>query len=129
VNSSRGTAWTNVRPGFNMGTFATNGVYSVWSWDKGMYDYYQANAANRPGYGSEVKPPITMNALSGGMLGEDPDRSGHAMPTNAKYIGSGSLAMGEVVSAVQSAAGFGSWIKVALALTIPSAVLWLTTKL
>lgn len=127
-SASRGTAWTNVKPGFNSGTFATNGVYSVWRWDKGMYDYYQADQKNRPGYGSEVKHPITANALSG-VLGEDPDRSGHEMPVNAKPIGSGSLAMGEVVSTVQTAAGMSAWVAVVLALTIPSALLWLTTKL
>lgn len=127
-NLARGTAWTNVRPGFHSGTFATNGVYSVWSWDKGMYDYYQADASNRPGYGSEVKPPITPNALSG-MLGEDPDRSGHSMPRSAKYVGSGSVAMGEIVSVAQPAAGLGAWTKVALALAIPTAILWLTTRM
>lgn len=111
----------------NSGIVATNGVYSVWSWDKGLYDYYQADAANRPGYGSEVKPPMVSNSLSG-VLGEDPDRSGHKMPVNAKYVGSGALAMGEVV-AVTPQVSRNPWIAVILALAIPTALLWFTTKI
>lgn len=120
-------AFTSLSPEINSGISATNGVYSVWSWNKGLYDYYQADSKSRPGYGSEVRPPMTSNSLSG-VLGEDPDRSGHPMPVNVKYVGSGSLAMGEVVSAVQPA-GRSPWIAVILALTIPTALLWLATKI
>ena len=126
-SSGSNIAFTNVRPGFNSGTFATNGVYSVWSWDKGLYDYYQADSKNRPGYGSEVKPPMVSNSLSG-VLGEDPDQSGHRMPVNVKHIGSGSLAMGEVVAVVPPASR-SPWIAVILALVIPTTLLWITTRL
>ncbi len=118
---------SGVKPGVNYGSFSTNGVYSVWNWDKGLYDYYQTDERNRPGYGAEIKVPITPNAMSG-VLGEDPDRSGHTMPSGARYAGSGSMAMGEVVSAVQMETGLGPWLKVALAFVIPSALLWITTR-
>lgn len=126
-SAGRNISLTNLRPGFNSGISATNGVYSVWSWNKGLYDYYQADSKNRPGYGSEVKPPITSNSLSG-VLGEDPDQSGHRMPSSAKHIGSGSLAMGEVV-AIAPPAARNPWIAVVLAMAIPTALLWLTTKI
>jgi hypothetical protein len=119
---------SGVKHGVNNGSFSTNGIYSVWNWDKGLYDYYQADEHSRPGYGAEVKIPITPNAMSG-VLGEDPDLSGHTMPRAAKYAGSGVVAMGEVVSSVQMAAGWSPWIKVALAFAIPSFLLWLTTRL
>jgi hypothetical protein len=119
---------SKVKPGGNPGSFSTNGVYSVWNWDKGLYDYYQADEKTKPGYGSEVSTPVTPGAMAG-TLGEDPDLSGHTMPVNARYAGSGAMAMGEVVSAVQTATGWGPWIKVALAFAIPSALLWITTKL
>lgn len=126
-NAGRNIALSDLRTGFNSGIAATNGVYSVWSWDKGLYDYYQADSKSRPGYGSEVKPPITSGSLSG-VLGEDPDQSGHRMPSSAKHIGSGSLAMGEIVAVVQPAAR-NPWIAVVLAMAIPTALLWLTTKI
>ena len=109
------------------GVPATNGTYSVWSWDKGLYDYYQADEKNRPAYGSEVRPPGMSSSLSG-VLGEDPDRSGHRMPIHVKRIGSGAMAMGEIVAAPQ-AAGRNPWIAVVLAMVIPTALLWLTTRL
>lgn len=126
-NPVRASAPKGLYPGNNSGIVATNGVYSVWSWNKGLYDYYQTDAANRPGYGSEVKPPSVSNSLSG-VLGEDPDRSGHRMPVNAKYVGSGALAMGEIV-AVTPQAIRNPWIGVILALAIPTALLWFTTKI
>jgi hypothetical protein len=119
---------SDVRPGVNHGSFSTNGIYSVWSWDKGLYDYYQADPGSRPGYGSEVKVPVTPGAMAG-LLGEDPDLSGHTMPTSAQYAGSGPVAMGEVVSAVQTATGWAPWAKVVLAFAIPAFLLWATTNL
>lgn len=124
----RKLALSDVKPGVNHGAFSTNGTYSVWNWDKGLYDYYQADAGSRPGYGSEVKVPVTPGAMAG-LLGEDPDLSGHTMPVNARYGGSGPMALGEVVSAVQTASGWGPWVRVAIALAIPSALLWITTRL
>lgn len=119
---------SGIKPGVNYGSFSTNGLYSVWNWDKGLYDYYQADERTRPGYGAEVKIPVTPNAMSG-VLGEDPDLSGHTMPRAAKYAGSGIAAMGEVVSSVQTASGWSPWVKVVLAFAIPSALLWFTTRL
>lgn len=119
---------SGIKPGVNYGGFATNGVYSVWNWDKGLYDYYQTDEKTKPGYGSEVRVPVTPGAMAG-MLGEDPDLSGHTMPLSAKYAGSGAMAMGEVVSSVQNASGWSPWIKVAMAFAIPSVLLWVTTRL
>lgn len=128
MNRVRKLSLSGVKPGVNNGSFSTNGIYSVWNWDKGLYDYYQTDEKAKPGYGSEVSVPVTPGAMSGA-LGEDPDLSGHTMPTNSRYAGSGAMALGEVVSAVQTASGWGPWIKVALAFVIPSALLWITTKL
>jgi len=128
ISRVRKLALADVRPGRNHGSFSTNGLYSVWNWDKGLYDYYQADEKNRPGYGSEVKVPVTPGAMSG-LLGEDPDLSGHTMPVNARYSGAGPMALGEVVSSVQMASGWGPWVKVALAMAIPAALLWVTTRL
>lgn len=120
---------SGIKPGINYGSFSTNGVYSVWNWDKGLYDYYQTDERNRPGYGSEVKIPVTPSAMSG-VLGEDPDRSGHTMPVGAKHVGSGLMAMGEIVSSVQMVSGWSPWIKVALAFAIPTMLLlWFTKRM
>ncbi len=127
-NAVRQVALSDIKLGVNHGGVATNGVYSVWNWDKGLYDYYQTDEKNKPGYGSEIRIPVTPGAMSG-LLGEDPDLSGHTMPVNARYAGSGAMALGEVVSAVQMVSGWGPWVKVALAFAIPSALLLITTRL
>lgn len=110
----------------NQGAIATNGMYSIWNWTHGLYDYYQSPESTRPKYGQEVPPPP--RNFSGG-LGEDPDYSGHSLPRNTKFVGRGALAMGEVVSSVEPSISRNPWIKVALAIGIPTAILWLTTKI
>jgi len=117
-----------VRPGVSRGLAPTNGLYSAWNWDKGQYDYFEAPAGNRPSYGSEIPPPPSQGAL-GSALGEDPDNSSHRMPMRAKYVGSGHLAMGEVVAVVEGVESASPWVGVVLALVIPSALLWLTVRL
>jgi hypothetical protein len=117
-----------MRSGINYGSIATNGMYSVWDWSKGQYDYFQLPKEYRPKYGEEVRPPPFSPAL-GSALGEDPDHSGHILPRKAKYVGSGSLAMGEIVSVSETATPINPWLCVALAIAIPTGLLWLTTKL
>ncbi|MHC4119750.1 MAG: hypothetical protein ACYSWO_19810 [Planctomycetota bacterium] len=117
-----------IRPGLTQGLMPTNGLYSAWNWETGLYDYYESSDGQRPSYGDEVKLPPTHNSL-GSSLGEDPDRSSHGIPTRAKFVGSGPVALGEIVSVVPSAESISPWIGVALALAIPTALLWLTTHL
>ncbi len=121
-------SWDQVRPGVLQGLAPTNGLYSAWNWEKGLYDYYEAPEKDRPSYGAEIQPPPAQNAL-GSALGEDPDRSSHGMPHSAKYVGTGSVALGEIVAVVQSANGIAPWVGVALALAVPTAILWFTVKL
>lgn len=103
------------------------GIYSVWDWSNGRYNYYQAPAHQRPRYGDEVQPPKPNNSL-GSVLGEEPDHSGNALPRSAKYLGSGHRAMGEVVSSVESELT-NPWVAVVLAIAIPTALLWVTTRI
>jgi len=110
------------------GLASTNGIYSAWNWGNGQYDYFEAPESQRPGYGSEVGPPPTNGAL-GSSLGEDPDRSSHRMPRSARYVGSGHLALGEIVSVAEGAEDVAPWVGVALALVIPTALLYATVKL
>jgi len=117
-----------IRPGITEGLAPTNGLYSAWNWDKGQYDYYESPEKQRPSYGDEIKPPPTQNAL-GSALGEDPDRSSHGMPRRAKYVGSGPVALGEIVSVTSVNGSVSPWIGVALALAIPTGLLWFTVKL
>jgi hypothetical protein len=117
-----------VRPGVNYGAIATNGMYSVWDWATGKYKYYQAPEPDRPKYGEEVPPPPFSPAL-GSALGEAPDTSGHSLPPRAKYVGTGSLAMGEIVSEVSTQTPINPWLCVGLAIVVPTALLWLTTRL
>lgn len=117
-----------VRPGVSRGIAPTNGLYSAWNWKKGLYDYFEVPEGSRPSYGDEVTPPPKQNAL-GSALGEDPDRSSHKMPFRAKYVGSGPVAMGEIVSVVEPSHSRSPWVGVALALVIPTALLWITTHL
>ena len=122
------TTIPDMQPGVNYGAIATNGMYSVWDWSTGKYNYYQAPQADRPKYGEEVPPPPFSPAL-GSALGEAPDTSGHTLPRNAKCVGTGSLAMGEIVSSIESGTPFNPWLCVGLAIVIPTALLWLTTKM
>ena len=103
------------------------GIYSVWDWSNGRFNYYQAPANNKPRYGDEVQPPKPNYSL-GSALGEEPDHSGNSLPRGAKYLGSGHRAMGEVVSSVESDLG-NPWFAVALAIVVPTALLWLTTRI
>lgn len=117
-----------IRPGMSQGFAPTNGLYSVWNWNKGLYDYYESPEQQRPSYGSEIKPPPTQNAL-GSALGEDPDRSSQGIPPRAKYVGTGPVAIGEIASVVPPAESISPWLGVLLALTIPTALLWFTVSL
>lgn len=128
MNHAQLTGLDAIRPGLTQGFSPTNGLYSVWNWDTGRYDYYESPERQRPSYGSEVKPPPMQNAL-GSALGEDPDRSSNGMPARAKFVGSGPIALGEIVSVVPSVESISPWIGVVLALAIPTALLWLTTHL
>jgi len=103
------------------------GIYSVWDWTNGRYNYYQSPEHRRPRYGDEVQPPKPNNSL-GSVLGEEPDHSGNSLPRNAKFLGSGHRAMGEVVSSVESELK-NPWIAVVLAIAIPTAILWVTTRI
>lgn len=120
--------WDTVRPGMVEGLASTNGIYSAWNWSNGQYDYFEGPASQRPSYGDEIKPPPAQNAF-GSALGEDPDRSSRSMPRTARYVGSGPVALGEIVAVVESADGVSPWMGVVLALVIPSALLWATVKL
>ena len=117
-----------VRPGVSHGLASTNGIYSAWNWDKGRYDYFEAPAGAVPSYGAEVLPPPVQNAL-GSALGEDPDRSSHKMPLRTKYVGSGPIAMGEIVSVIEGSEAVSPWFAVALALVFPTSILWITVHL
>lgn len=117
-----------IRPGIAQGLAPTHGLYSVWNWDKGLYDYYEAPEQQRPSYGAEVTPPPVQNSL-GSALGEDPDRSSNGIPPRAKRVGQGQVALGEIASVVPSMDSISPWVGVVLALTIPTALLWLTVSL
>jgi len=103
------------------------GIYSVWDWSNGRYNYYQASAHRKPRYGDEVQPPKPNYSL-GSSLGEEPDHSGNALPRGVRYLGNGHRAMGEIVSSVESELK-NPWTAVALAIAIPTALLWLTTRI
>jgi hypothetical protein len=98
-------AWTNLRPG----------LYSAWNWSTGQYDYYQARRPTR-GYGERIEPPP---AQLGGILGEDPDVSGHVLPFGARRVGSGSQAMGEIVSLPRTPVGFAALAGATMAVAAP----------
>lgn len=117
-----------IRPGISQGLSPTNGLYSVWNWNKGLYDYYESPEQQRPSYGAEVKPPPVQNSL-GGELGEDPDRSSNGIPPRAKRVGQGPVALGEIASVVPSSESISPWVGVVLALAIPTALLWFTVSL
>lgn len=128
MNNSAQLGLDAIRPGITKGLAPTNGLYSAWNWNKGQYDYYESPENQRPSYGDEIKPPPTQNAL-GSALGEDPDRSSHGMPRRAKHVGSGPVALGEIVSVASSDSSVSPWVGVALALAIPTGILWLTVRL
>jgi len=128
VNHAPQMGLNAIRPGIAEGLAPTNGLYSSWNWNKGQYDYYESPFQQRPNYGDEVKPPPTQNSL-GAALGEDPDRSSHGMPRRARYVGSGPLALGEIVSVAPAEGSISPWVGVALALVVPTGLLWLTVKL
>ena len=111
-----GKAWTNVRPG----------IFSVWNWDRGEYDYFQGPPESIAGYGDEVVHP-SARAVSN-PLGEDPDISSHELPRGSKRIGSGGTAVGEIAMEPGRTAGVGVWGAVVLAIAIPAALLVLTTR-
>jgi hypothetical protein len=108
-------SWTNVRPG----------MFSVWNWKRGEYDYYQGPPESVAGYGDEVIHPPA-RAVSN-PLGEDPDISAHELPRGAKRVGSGAVAVGEVAMEPGQTGGVGLWAAAALALAIPTALLLVTT--
>ena len=66
--------------------------YSVWSFGKGAYDYYEdarqptAQNAPRPGH------------LANRTLGSTVDQASWPLPADAKLVGSGSVAIGRVAS-------------------------------
>lgn len=113
----RGKAWTNIRPG----------TFSVWNWNKGQYDYYKAPPNAIPGYGDEVKSPPPQ--VLSGLVGEDPDTSSRLLPKRSKLVGSGQVALGEIVSLSGSNGLSPSWTSVALVVLGPIAILWLLAKL
>jgi hypothetical protein len=115
VSTSKGKAWTNVRPG----------TYSVWNWKRGEYDYYQGPPESIAGYGDEVVHPPA-RAVSN-PIGEDPDFSSHVLPRGSKRIGGGPAAVGEVAMEPGVTAGVGVWGAIALAIVIPTALLVVTT--
>jgi len=121
-------SWQEIRPGMLQGLAPTNGLYSAWNWDKGLYDYYESPDNQRPSYGAEVPLPPVGGAL-GNALGEDPDVSSNEMPRTAKYVGSGPVALGEIVSVDAGTAGVGPWLGVAAAIVVPTALLYFTVKL
>jgi hypothetical protein len=122
------TAWTNVRPGHTIDPW-TNfkpGLFSVWNWKTGKYDYYRLN---RPlsGYGDEIKHPKPRPVDN--PVGESPEQSANALPIGARKFGEGHVAVGEVVSSNGDAAGPKTWVAIALAFAVPTFLLWLTTHL
>jgi hypothetical protein len=110
-------AWTNIRPG----------MFSVWNWDNGQYDYYKAPLGATPRYGDVVKPP-PIQALSGG-VGEDPDTSGRVLPYGSKLVGSGDAALGEIVSASSNFGSIPQWVIVPLVIAAPIVLLLTITKI
>lgn len=71
-------------------------VYSVWDWSKGRYNYYRAQRP-RP-VRARVGYPATGGAQG---LGAIPEKSVHAVPVGAKYVGEGDIAIGTVASPKQ----------------------------
>lgn len=118
-----GKAWTNVRPG----TLGLHNVVSAWNWNTGQYDYYQLPKPLAPSYSDEVKPPQPGMSLAG--LGEDPDQSARPLPFGARRIGSGSRALGDIVSPQSASAGPAAWVGVAIAIVVPVALLFVTANL
>jgi len=102
-------AWSNFKPG----------MYSVWNWSTGLYDYYQAPMRRK--YGDKIEPPP---AQLSGVLGEDPDVSGHILPLGARRVGSGSQAMGEIASMPKTPVGIAALAGAVIAVTAPIALLW-----
>jgi L-alanine-DL-glutamate epimerase-like enolase superfamily enzyme len=68
-----------------------------------------------------MKPPPAGQALGG--VGEDPDVSSHPLPIGSKRVGSGSQALGNIVSLPQTPVGIASWAAMALAIGVPIAML------
>lgn len=116
-----------VLKGAIQGKIPLAGIYSVWDWSNGRYNYYQAPTHSKPRYGDEVQPPKPNYSL-GSALGEEPDHSGNALPRGTKFLGSGQRAIGEIVSSVESDLK-NPWFAVFLAIAVPTAVLWLTTRI
>jgi hypothetical protein len=96
-------------------------IASVWNWDTGRYDYYRVPSSSRRPYGAEMKPPRPGQALGG--VGEDPDISSHPLPFGSRRVGSGSQAMGNIVSLPQTTVGIATWAALALAIGVPIALL------
>lgn len=119
----RGKAWTNVRPG----SLGAHNVVSAWNWGTGKYDYYKIPKPLAPSYGDEVKPPQPGVSLAG--LGEDPDQSARPIPFGARKIGSGSRALGDIVSPESVSAGPSAWVGVAVAIVVPVVLLFVTANL
>jgi len=125
-----GAASTPPMSGSPGSSVATHGMYSIWNWNKGLYDYYQVPEGKRPSYGLEVNPPPPAPMGLGSVIGEDPDVSGHVLPSSAKLVGGGALAMGEVVSARQEPmTRINPWLGVVLAIAVPTALLYVTANL
>jgi hypothetical protein len=114
--SNGSAAWTNFRPG----------LYSAWNWKTGKYDYYRFN---RPmaGYGDEINHP--QPRLVDNPVGESPEQSASPLPRGARKFGEGDIAVGEVVNTNAEQTGIKAWAAVALALLVPTALLWLATHL
>jgi hypothetical protein len=68
-----------------------------------------------------MKPPPAGQALGG--VGEDPDVSSHPLPFGSKKVGSGSQALGNIVSLPQTPMAIASWAALGIAIAVPIAML------
>lgn len=102
------------------------GTYSAWNWRTGQFDYF-VKRSGMAGYGDPVGHPKAR--VVDNPVGESPEQSAQMLPRGARKVGSGEVALGEVVAVQETTSDLAAWGRVALALVIPSLLLWATVSL
>jgi len=90
-------------------------TYSVWNWQTGRFDYYEAPAR---GYRSQLSYPGGFGSTD--QIGASPEDSAVTVPVNATLVGSGGEAVGIVAErrrgskwiVAAGAAGLLTWLLV-----------------
>lgn len=66
-------------------------LYSVWNWNKNVYDVYRDDVP--VSVGDDPKPPRPTQV---GPIGADPDTQIKTLPSGAKFLGHDQMAHGEI---------------------------------